>query len=87
MHRFLAIFLALGGFLGAHAQTSFIIEAEDFNHGSGQHVASASTMPYLGGQYNGLSAVGGVDYSQPAHDGSSDEYRSGENPNVPHDSE
>lgn len=63
--------------------TVFFIEAEDFNHGSGQHVAAASTMPYFGGAYNGLSATGGVDFNQPGNDGSSDEYRIGEIPNVP----
>ena len=65
------------------AQSLFIIEAEDFNHGGGQHVASASVMPYLGGAYNGLGGTGGVDFNQPADDGSSPEYRIGENPNVP----
>jgi hypothetical protein len=41
---------------------SFWIEAEDFDYGSGQHVAAASTMPYAGGAYQGLNPVVGVDY-------------------------
>jgi hypothetical protein len=44
---------------------AFYIEAEDFNYDNGKHIAAASTMPYLGGAYNGLSAVAGVDYNDP----------------------
>jgi hypothetical protein len=65
------------------AQTVFVIEAEDFNHGSGQHVARASTMPYSGGAYAGLSATHNVDYYRGDFDNSSDEYRRNEVPNVP----
>jgi hypothetical protein len=39
----------------------FAIEAEDFDS-EGQPIAAASTMPYPGGFYNGLSATHGVDY-------------------------
>jgi hypothetical protein len=42
---------------------SFWIEAEDWDHGGGETVASASTMPYLGGAYNGLLSELNVDYS------------------------
>jgi hypothetical protein len=66
-----------------HAASVFIIEAEDFNHGSGQHVASASTMPYYGGVYQGLAAIHNVDYYRDYHEPNADEYRSGESPNVP----
>jgi hypothetical protein len=40
----------------------FAIEGEDFDYNSGQTMPAASTMPYLGGAYIGLSAVLGVDY-------------------------
>jgi len=40
----------------------FLIEAEDFDHGGGQSVAGASTMPYTGNAYNGLGATFDVDY-------------------------
>ena len=40
----------------------FAIEAEDFDYNSGQTKPEASVMPYLGGAYDGLSAVLGVDY-------------------------
>ncbi|MBU6401652.1 MAG: hypothetical protein KGS61_15150, partial [Verrucomicrobia bacterium] len=40
----------------------FLIEAEDFDFGGGQSTNIASTMPYLGGAYQGLSAKFGVDY-------------------------
>jgi len=42
---------------------SFLIEAEDFNYGSGQTTNVASTMPYLGAAYTNLGAVLGVDYN------------------------
>ena len=71
------------GNISIRAQSTFVIEAEDFNHGSGQHITAASQMPYLGGAYNGLGATANVDYFQPADDGSSPEYRIGETPNVP----
>ncbi len=41
---------------------AFVIEAEDYNHGGGQHVASASVMPYLGGAYSNLVGTLNVDY-------------------------
>ena len=64
---------------------SFFIEAEDFNHGSGQHEAAASNMAtYRGGAYAGKSAVAGVDYSR-GSEGSSPWYRIGEDPQVPMD--
>ena len=40
----------------------FNIEAEDFNYDSGKTKAEASTMPYKGGAYAGLSAKVGIDY-------------------------
>jgi hypothetical protein len=59
----------------------FLIEAEDFNHDSGQAVALASTMPYTGNGYNGLGAVFDVDYHSTetltAADGWTPVYRSG----------
>lgn len=39
----------------------FLIEAEDFDS-FGTNVPSATTMPYLGGAYNNLSAQFGIDY-------------------------
>jgi hypothetical protein len=41
---------------------TFWIEAEDWDHGGGQTVAAASTMPYAGGAYEGLAGVLNVDY-------------------------
>ncbi len=66
-----------------HAQTDFYIEAEDFNYGGGKHKPEASVMPYFGGAYAGLSAVHNVDYHRGQNTSSADEYRRGENPNVP----
>lgn len=64
---------------------SFFIEAEDFNHSSGQHEAAASDMAnYRGGAYAGKSAVAGVDYNR-GSEGSSPFYRIGEDPQVPMD--
>jgi len=62
---------------------AFSIEAEDFNNNSGQVVAAANTMPYLGGAYDTLSAVAGVDYQRNGNEPSGDVYRLTENPNVP----
>ncbi|MEW6158100.1 MAG: immunoglobulin domain-containing protein, partial [Verrucomicrobiota bacterium] len=70
-------------FHSVSGQSIFVIEAEDFNYGSGQRRSQADTMPYLGGAYNGLGAVANVDYFQPANEGSANEYRVGETPNVP----
>src|SRR5688572_24615800 len=79
----LTVIVLLGAMPAARAQNLFTIEAEDFNYNSGQHQATASTMPYLGGAYNGMSASFGVDYFEPNDDGSSPEYRINESPNVP----
>jgi hypothetical protein len=62
----------------------FLIEAEDFNHDGGQTVATASTMPYLGGAFAGLGATLDVDY----HDSDANDsrpYRGTLAPNVNHD--
>lgn len=45
------------------AKGVFAIEAEDFDYDGGQTKPEASVMPYLGGAYEGLSAVLGVDYN------------------------
>jgi len=64
---------------------AFFIEAEDFNHSSGQHVAAASDMAnYRGGAYAGRAAVAGVDYNR-GNEGASPWYRIGEDPQVPMD--
>jgi hypothetical protein len=47
---------------------TFAIEAEDFDHGGGQTVAAADTMPYLGNAYNGLAPVVGVDFQDNQND-------------------
>ncbi|HEX7860426.1 MAG TPA: hypothetical protein VF773_08885 [Verrucomicrobiae bacterium] len=52
-----------GSFISVNSPNVFVIEAEDLNHGSGQTVAAASTMPLQQGLYNGLGAVEGVDYN------------------------
>lgn len=66
-------------------KVSFFIEAEDFNHTSGQSEAAASDMAtYRGGAYAGKAAVAGVDYSRP-NEGASPFYRIGEDPQVPMD--
>lgn len=62
---------------------SFVIEAENFDHSSGQIVDSVNTMPYSGGEYDGLSAVHNVDYFQPENVPDGNSYRVDENPNVP----
>ncbi|MBK9140451.1 MAG: hypothetical protein IPM17_17110 [Verrucomicrobia bacterium] len=65
----------------------FVIEAEDFNTGGGTANPQKGTagrdvdvMPYLGGAYQGLSAVAGVDYNSDDGD-DSNVYRLGETPN------
>jgi hypothetical protein len=58
----------------ARAASPFLVEAEDFNFGSGQTLPVASVMPYTGGAYSGRLAVQGVDYERPA-DSSSPVYR------------
>jgi len=65
----------------------FSIEAEHFNYDNGKAIASVSTMPYEGGEYDQLSAVNGVDYAQGGDTPDSDLYRVGESPNVPMDSQ
>lgn len=40
----------------------FNIEAEDFDYDGGQTLDVASVMPYMGGAYDGLGAIHGVDY-------------------------
>ncbi len=60
--------------LTTSAKGPFLIEAEDFNFNSGQTIASASVMPYLGGAYAGLQATFNVDFNRGA-DGSSPAYR------------
>ncbi|HNC99554.1 MAG TPA: hypothetical protein PKW90_25725, partial [Myxococcota bacterium] len=57
----------------------FIIEAEDYNFGSGQTLPIASQMPYLGGAFKGKSnAVSKVDYTRNANN-SSPVYRNDKN--------
>jgi hypothetical protein len=41
---------------------AFVIEAEDYNFGSGQHLPEASVMPYAGGAYADRVGVLDVDY-------------------------
>lgn len=41
---------------------AFVIEAEDFNYGSGQTIAGASTMPLVAGLYEGKDGVLDVDF-------------------------
>lgn len=58
----------------------FVIEAEDYDYDSGRSVPAASTMPYLGGAFNGLAATLNVDYYN--EDGNdSDVYRPDQAPN------
>lgn len=64
-------------------QENFVIEAEDFNHGGGQHQAAASTMPLVSGAYADLAAVHDVDYHVNNAQTESDLYRVGETPNTP----
>jgi hypothetical protein len=49
--------------LVVNATGVFAIEAEDFDYDNGKFKTEASTMPYLGGAYSGLSAILGVDYN------------------------
>jgi hypothetical protein len=74
-----------GSYLSAYSSGSFVIEAEDFNHGGGQTVAAASTMPLQSGLYNNLGAVHDVDYHLTGNTPDSPLYRIGEDPNVPMD--
>ncbi len=68
---------------GGGTGDSFVIEAEDFDHDSGQSVAFTSTMPYPGGSAAGLSAVNGIDFSRSTATSDDDLYRIGESPNQP----
>jgi hypothetical protein len=72
----------------APSTMNFIIEAEDFNYGSGQTVAAASTMPLTSAPYNltaVASAVPEVDYHVIGNeqDPGAQAYRTNESPNVP----
>src|SRR3979411_2927042 len=79
--NFLALALVALTTANTMAASDFVIEAEDFNYGGGQHLTRADTMPYHGGAYNGLSAVANVDYAN--NDGNdSVVYRLGLSPNV-----
>jgi hypothetical protein len=62
----------------------FLVEAEDFDCGGGNHVAAADSMPYYGGAYADLGAAANVDYNgnNAADDLQGDIYRQGEIPNV-----
>lgn len=63
---------------GQLSSTIFVIEAEDFDYDGGQANPLKGTpgldvniMPYLGGAYDGISAVEGIDYNNDdAEDGS-----------------
>lgn len=59
---------------------SFWIEAEDYNYESGQTLAEASVMPYLGGAYEGLPATLNVDYFN-MDENDANNYRPDEAPN------
>lgn len=71
--------------VGDIAATTFFFEAEDFNTGGGQAPVAASTMPYQGGAFAGLSAVHDVDYFRPGDENASPMYRMDEEPSVPMD--
>lgn len=51
--------------VGLPATPTFWIEASDYDYNGGQSKAEASTMPYMGGAYAGLSATAGTDYKGP----------------------
>jgi hypothetical protein len=42
--------------------TYFVIEAEDFDFGGGQHLPEADQTPYPGGAYSNRDGLKGVDY-------------------------
>jgi hypothetical protein len=63
------------------------IEIEHFDYDGGQMVAAVNTMPYTGEEYRELGAIHDVDYHQGGNDTTNDEYRFGEEPNVPMNSE
>jgi len=44
----------------------FVIEAEDFDFGGGQNVATANTIPYEGGAFDGRGGRLGVDFQRDA---------------------
>jgi hypothetical protein len=68
----------------------FVIEIEDFNFGSGQHLAISDVMPYYGGAYQDdtntcLPEVLGIDYNNDDTGNESNQYRlceSGPNANI-----
>lgn len=62
---------------------TFLIEAEDFDFDSGQHIPAADVMPYFGGGYDGHGSAAEVDYHVEFFQDSPDLYRFGETPNVP----
>jgi hypothetical protein len=64
---------------------NFVIEAEDYNYGSGQHIEAASVMPYYGGAYEGLVGEVNIDYFRPGDDARTEanNYRTEEVRNVP----
>jgi hypothetical protein len=47
---------------------SFVIEAEDFDFGRGQHAPEADTMPYYGGRHLRTEGADTIDYGQASHD-------------------
>lgn len=61
----------------------FVIEAEDYDFDGGSSRASASVMPYFGGDYEGLAGVPGVDFSRSEVPDLFPIYRSGDSPVVP----
>ena len=67
----------------AAAGDFFTVEDEMFDTAGGGSVAAASTMPYTGGEYSGLSAVHDVDYHEDTNNGVDNNYRTTESPNVP----
>ncbi|MBL9176098.1 MAG: immunoglobulin domain-containing protein [Verrucomicrobiales bacterium] len=61
---------------------AYVIEMEDYNHGSGQTVAAASTMPLASGLFEGKDGIPDVDYhsgsvSGGADDANGNSYRNG----------
>jgi hypothetical protein len=90
MHGFSVVFrnsentsITNSGTVFVIGQENFVIEAEDFNYGSGQHQPAASAMPLVSGAYADLAAVHDVDYHVNNAQTESDLYRVGETPNTP----
>ena len=62
----------------------FVMELEDFNYAKGKFKQDANVMPYAGLAYDGQSGASEIDYHvHEAGDGPTNNYRDGENPNVP----